>query len=53
MVLDVRGDNSRPREGMDEGNGELRRWFGRETCGRDDSQSRIRRTKFSEASVIL
>lgn len=51
--LDVRGAISRPRAGMYEGKGELSRWACREACGRDDSQSRIRCTKPSDASVML
>src|SRR6266849_5845169 len=50
--LDVRGAISRPRAGMYEGKGELSRWACRGACGRDDSQSRIRCTKPSEASVM-
>jgi hypothetical protein len=51
--LDVRGAISRPRAGMYEGKGEPSRWASRGACGRDDSQSRIRCTKPSEASVML
>jgi hypothetical protein len=51
--LDVRGAVSRPRGEMYEGKGVLRRWVWRGACGRDDSQSRIRCTKPSEASVML
>lgn len=51
--LDVRGAISRPRAGMYEGKGELSRWACRGACGRDDSQSRIRCTNPSDASVMF
>jgi hypothetical protein len=51
--LDVREALSHPRGGVYGGKGVLRRWVWRGACGRDDSQSRIRCTKPSDASVML